>query len=89
MLKLFWNEENGGLYYYGNTSEKLILRPKDIYDGAIPSGNGISVLNFAKLYRITGDKDFQLKQNAIFKCFGKDINQNPIAHIYSILSLME
>lgn len=88
MLKLFWDDENGGLYYYSDISEKLILRPKDIYDGAIPSGNGISLLNLAKLYSIVQDENLYNKYKDVLKVFGQNINNNPTAYIYTILSLM-
>ncbi len=45
MVRLFWDEEGGGFYYYSHISEQLILRPKDFYDGgAIPSGNSFAAL---------------------------------------------
>ena len=48
MLDLFWDHKDGGLFYYSNISEELIFRPKDIYDGAIPSGNSIAALDMIK-----------------------------------------
>ena len=88
MLELFWDSEYGGLYYYSNISEELILKPKDIYDGAIPSGNSIALLNLFKLYEITKDENIHEKYKCMLKTFGEDINKNPITHIYSILALM-
>ena len=88
MLKLFW-DNSGGLYYYSSISEKLILRPKDIYDGAIPSGNGIAFLNLARIYKITEDVELYNKYKTMVKAFGGGINKNPTAHMYSILALIE
>lgn len=42
MLKDFWDEENGGFYYTAKDSEELIVRNKDIYDNATPSGNSVA-----------------------------------------------
>lgn len=89
MLKLFWDEKDGGLCYYSSIAEELILKPKDIYDGAIPSGNSIAALNLIKLYRITEDENLYEKYKGILRIFGSDINRNPTAHVYSILSLMD
>ena len=34
--RAFWDEENKGFYYYDQNSEDLIVRAKEVYDGAIP-----------------------------------------------------
>lgn len=88
MMKLFWDEEEGGLYYYSHLSEELILKLKDTYDGAIPSGNSIAALSLKKLYDITKDKYIYDKYRQLIYTFGGDINRNPLAHIYLILSFM-
>ncbi len=55
MIDLFWDEERDGLFFTGSDSEQLISRPKEIYDGAIPSGNSIAAHNFVRLARLTGE----------------------------------
>src|SRR5690606_11076623 len=42
MIRLFWDDEDGGFYFYGSDAETLIHRPKEIYDGALPSGNAVA-----------------------------------------------
>lgn len=53
--ELFWDEQQGGFFFYGADSEQLIARPKEIYDGAMPSGNSVMALNLLQLAAITGD----------------------------------
>lgn len=77
LIKYFWDDKNGGFFIYGNDSEKLIIRPKKIYDEAYPSGNSISALNFLRLSRLTGMYDFEDKANQIFKAFGRKIQGYP------------
>jgi len=55
LKKLFWDDEEGGFFFYGNDSEELITRPKDAYDGAMPSGNSVAAMNILRLSKITGD----------------------------------
>ena len=86
MLDLFWDEKDGGLFYYSDISEQLVLRPKDAYDGATPSGHSIAALNMIKLYNINKYKQFLDKANEIIYVFGRDINKNPLSHVYLVLA---
>jgi uncharacterized protein YyaL (SSP411 family) len=87
-LTFFWDEEHGGLYVYGSDSEALISRPKEIYDGALPSGNSVSALNFLRLSRMTGCEEFEEKSEIIFRTFSDDIRSYPIGYSYALMALM-
>ena len=80
MLSYFWDEKDKGLFLNGKDSEQLILRSKEAYDGAIPSGNSVAALNMLKLSRITEDKDLETRANEIFKTFGGSITSAPYGH---------
>ncbi len=86
MLEYFWDEENGGLFFYGKDSEQLILKPKEAYDGAIPSGNSVAAMNMLRLARLTGNGDLENKSLQIFNCFAADINKNPMAFPFMLSS---
>lgn len=88
LLSLFWDEDEGGLYVYGNDGESLISRPKEAYDGAIPSSNSVSALNFMKLARLTGRQEFEEKADEILKSFSDEILVNPISYSYSLMALI-
>jgi uncharacterized protein YyaL (SSP411 family) len=55
MINFFWDNEKHGFFVYGEDSEQLIARPKELFDGAMPSGNSVAAYNLIKLSRITGD----------------------------------
>ena len=59
MINLFWDNEKHGFFLYGEDGEKLIARPKELYDGAMPSGNSVAAYNLIKLSRITGDSKLE------------------------------
>ncbi|MFD3156336.1 thioredoxin domain-containing protein [Haloimpatiens sp. FM7330] len=82
MINLFWDESNGGFFLYGNDGEKLIVRPKEIYDGAIPSGNSAAVLDMFRLYKITGNIELENKVSKMFDTFGGRINNNPSLYTF-------
>ena len=52
-IKDFFDKENGGFYLYGNDNEQLIMKPKETYDGAIPSGNSVMAYNLVFLSQLT------------------------------------
>lgn len=54
----FWDKENGGFYLYSNENEQLIIRPKETYDGAIPSGNSVMAYNLVMLSQISENNCF-------------------------------
>lgn len=54
----FFDDENGGFYLMGRGSEPLILRPKDTYDSATPSGNSAMAQNLVALYNLTADERY-------------------------------
>ena len=45
----FYDAEHGGFYFYGEENERLIFRPKECCDGAIPSGNSLMAYNLVQL----------------------------------------
>ena len=47
-------DEKGGFFRTSRGAEKLFIRPKEVYDGALPSGNSAAALLFEELFRLTG-----------------------------------
>ncbi|MBE0538162.1 MAG: thioredoxin domain-containing protein [Ignavibacterium sp.] len=79
LMKEFWDEKNGGFYFVSSTSEQLISRQKDVYDGAIPSGNSIALLNLIRLSRYTANIYFEKKAAKLVKHFSGFISKSPSA----------
>jgi hypothetical protein len=52
----FYDEKDKGFFFYGNESEQLIIRQKESYDGAIPSGNSVMAYNLDRLAKLTKDE---------------------------------
>ena len=87
MLKLFWDEKEGGLYFTGADNEKLIARMKDVYDGAIPSGNSVASLNLLRLGRITMRQELEEKAEQAIESFGKTISRSPTGFSQFLIAL--
>lgn len=67
MVELFVDTEKGGYYMTAFDSEQLIARPKETYDGAIPSGNSVAAVVLQTLASLTGELEWQA---AFFPCWG-------------------
>jgi uncharacterized protein YyaL (SSP411 family) len=87
MINIFWDMEGGGLYFTGTGNEQLITRSKDLYDGALPSGNSVAAMNFLRLGRITGNIELEKKADGIARTFSKQIQEQPIAYTHMLNAL--
>ena len=58
MLTLFADDERGGFYRTASDAEMLISRPKELFDGAMPSGNSCAAMVLQELAELTGEKRF-------------------------------
>lgn len=85
--KGFWDDKNGGYYFTSNDAEKLISRQKEIYDGAIPSGNSVAGLNLLKLARITGNIEYEKKAAKLGDAFSETIESGPMAYTLFMMGL--
>ncbi|HZJ82457.1 MAG TPA: thioredoxin domain-containing protein [Clostridia bacterium] len=88
MLDLFWDREKGGLFMYAEDGEQLISRPKEIYDGALPSGNSVAALNMLRLARMTGDHQIEERAYSQLNTFAKMVRANPSAHTHFLMAAM-
>lgn len=80
LIKYFWDEQDGGFFFTANDSEKLLVRQKEIYDGAIPSGNSFAILNLVRLHGFTGRTEFEDKASQMIKTFSQIIKTSPSAY---------
>ncbi len=87
MMDLFWDQENGGFFFYGEDGEKLIARPKELYDGVMPSGNSVAALNLLRLARLTGRSDFETLAGRQLKAFAGEVRRLPQAYACFLMAL--
>ncbi len=87
MIKHFWDHQSGGLFMTADDSEKLLIRDKIIFDGAIPSGNSVAALNLLHLGHITGNQDYLQKAERIGKAFSGPVNRYPPGHAHLMVAL--
>jgi uncharacterized protein YyaL (SSP411 family) len=87
MVTHFWDEDSGGLYLTPDDGERLLVRKKEIYDGAIPSGNSVAMLNLLRLGHMISNTDLEEKAAKIGSAFSGTVKQSPSAHTQLMVSL--
>jgi uncharacterized protein YyaL (SSP411 family) len=87
MLEHFWDGEGGGFYFTADDADKVLVRKKEIYDGAVPSGNSVAMLNLLRLARLTGHQEYEEKAAALSRAFSDSIAQSPGAHTQFTIAL--
>ncbi len=87
MLREFWDDAAGGFFLAGQEEGELPVRPKEIYDGAIPSANSVALMNLLWLARLTGDAAFAKRANALVSAFAGTVARSPSAFAYFLCGL--
>jgi uncharacterized protein YyaL (SSP411 family) len=87
MVRHFWDEDAGGLYFSPDYGEVLIVRKKEFYDGAVPSGNAVAMWNMLRLARITANPRLENRGIDIGRAFSKAVRQFPSAYTQFMVAL--
>ncbi|WP_125142380.1 thioredoxin domain-containing protein [Clostridium transplantifaecale] len=88
MLEQFFDWENGGFYLYAKDGEKLIVRTKETYDGAIPSGNSVAAGVLQQLAQITGETNWQEALNKQLRFLAGAMEEYPSGNSFALLTMM-
>jgi len=62
-------DEAGGFFASAHEDTSRLMRIKDDYDGAEPSGNSVALMNLLRLHRITGNKEFEVSARRLLSVF--------------------
>jgi hypothetical protein len=87
MLEDLWDEAAGGFYSISARNRELPVRPKEIYDGAIPSANSVALFNLLWLSRLTGDTRWADKADRTARAFAGTISRQPSAFAFFLCGL--
>ena len=76
MIEDFWDEKNGGFYSTPQNNVDLPVRPKELYDGAMPSANSVALFNLVALARLTADPKWENRSQDLIRAFaGTELGQ--------------
>jgi uncharacterized protein YyaL (SSP411 family) len=78
LLRLFHDEERGGFFQTGSDAEALVLRPKDLYDNAVPGGNSAAAELLLRLALFTGEARYEQAGIAALQLVRAAMSQAPV-----------
>ena len=87
LWKHFWDREKGGFYFTADDAEVLPVRRKEIYDGALPSGNSVAMLNLLRLGKMSGNAEFEKQAAAVGRAFSANVTQFPAGSTFLMTAL--
>jgi len=67
MIDEFWDDEEGGFFFTGRSHETLIVRAKDFFDNATPSGNTVAAESLLRIGLLTDNSDYQRRATTILR----------------------
>jgi uncharacterized protein YyaL (SSP411 family) len=83
----FWDDLHNGYFYTPHHGEDLIVREKDLYDGALPSGNSVMALNLLRLARLTGDSAWEKRADKLMAAMSAQVAQQPMAFTQFLMAV--
>lgn len=89
MIDLFWDERYGGFFLNANDAEKLIYRPKEVYDGAMPSGNSVAGYVLQRLANLTANQHFIECANKQLRFLAGQVKDYPAGHSFALMAFLE
>ena len=67
MIDEFWDEQEGGFFFTGKSHEDLIVRAKDFFDNATPSGNSVAAEVLLRIGMLTDNSDYQRRAATVLR----------------------
>ena len=86
LIELFHDPVGGGFFTTGGDAETLIVRTKDIFDGATPSANAVAALSLGRLGALTGSERYRSAAWEVVDLLGELLVRHPTAFAHTVLT---
>jgi uncharacterized protein YyaL (SSP411 family) len=87
VLTHFNDKTEGGFYSTADYAESLILRTRDVFDGALPSGNSAMLMNLQFLGHLTGRPEYLDEASRLGRALSHEVMRAPQAHTHLLSAL--
>ncbi len=84
-MHALFSDADGG--YFMTASQSLIARPKEVFDGAMPSGNSVAALALAEIAAYCSEPIWQARLDAQFRFLAANMKKQPEAHAMALCAL--
>lgn len=88
-LRQFYDYDNSGFFLSGTENEALLLRPKEVYDGAIPSGNAVMAYNLVRLAQLSEDTTLAKYADEQLAFLSGAAKAYPSGHCFFLMALSD
>ncbi|RVU55016.1 thioredoxin domain-containing protein [Anaerosphaera multitolerans] len=83
-----FSNKRGGYFLSSKESEDLIYRPREFYDGAVPSGNSVLAYVLSKLSKLTGNFDVENSLNLLLETYAPLVASQSSAYSFALKALL-
>lgn len=87
VLELFSDPNGPGFFFTEKDHSDLLVRPKEFYDGALPSGNSIMAWNLLRLHNYLPNENWRTAAEDLLKVMGVTAKENPMGYSMFLLAL--
>ena len=87
MVDEFWDEQDGGFFFTGKTHENLIVRSKDYFDNATPSGNSVAASVLLRLAILTDNEGYKNLAVSVFQQVADSAQKYPSGFGYALSAI--
>ncbi len=89
MVRLFGDKGDNGYFINAFDAEQLIARPKEAYDGAVPSGNSVAAMVFEMLASLTGETVWRTRADSQHRFMAGKMEDYPSGYCFALLAMMK
>jgi uncharacterized protein len=90
LIRLFWDDANGGVFTTGSDAEQLVATTKDLTDNATPSANSLAAVALLRLGALCGDARYRERAEEAIRLTGRVVVDHPLAfgHLLEAVDLV-
>ncbi|MDQ1437546.1 MAG: uncharacterized protein QOK43_1175 [Acidimicrobiaceae bacterium] len=87
LLDLFRDDEGEGFFTVGRDGEELIVRQKDVFDGATPSANSVAAVALIRLGALTGVERYTAAGEGVLQLLRPTMEKQPSAFSHALAAV--
>ena len=87
MIEEFWDHEGRGFFFTGKSHENLIVRSKDYFDNATPSGNSVAAGVLLRLAILTNKERYRELAEAVLSEVAESVRRYPSGFGYALSAM--